>query len=227
MWWFLKKFARPIEASHQTRVTTASAHSLAEDGLLAQVPDLSALDRHDVTVKIWLPAQVAQTIKWLADYEGVSQSSWIRSQLTRYVYGQVATLAKHIRDEQNCIRFSRAPVDRGAGRWVYLVPQLGKNTVAFKLWMSRQMRDDLDILAKHAGVGLSPFIREAVIGELYGRGSLPERPEIMGAATAEAVAWEGGEDVPQSEVAADEFNDLGEAERVWVLARDAVNSKQS
>ena len=45
------------------------------------------------------------------------------------------------------------------------------------------------ILAKHAGVGLSPFVREAIVGDLLGRGSLPERPEIMGVPTAAALPW--------------------------------------
>lgn len=112
--------------------------------------------------------------------------------------------------------FSRSAVDRGAGRWVYKVPQLGKNTIAFKVWIGHQMRDDLEILAKHAGVGLSPFVRKAIIGDLLGRGSLPERPDIMGLPTDAATAWERDDAVPVAVIETDAFNDLGEAERVWI-----------
>lgn len=222
MWWFLKKSEQPAESANLGKAKFAGRRALAEEGVLAQVPDLPVLDSQDIAIKIWLPEQVAQAMKWVADYEGVSQSSWMRSQLVSYVYGQVAVLAKRIRDEQNRVMFSRTAVDRGAGRWVYLVPQLGKNTVAFKLWVSQQMRDDLEILARHAGLALSPFVRESVIGALYGRGSLPERPVIMGTPTAEALAWERGEEVPEVEVEEEAFNDLGEAERVWVDATDAI-----
>jgi hypothetical protein len=100
--------------------------------------------------------------------------------------------------------------------WIYKVPQLGKNTVAFKVWVSQQLRDDLEVLAQHAGVGLSPFVREAIVGDLLGRGSLPERPEIMGMPTNAATAWERDEAVSVESVEEDAFNGLGEAERVWV-----------
>lgn len=225
MWWFLNKSKHQAKADFASQSKTVSVQSLAEDGLLAQVPDLTALGGHDIAVKIWLPQDVAQVIKWMADYEGMSQSQWVRARLVAYLYGSVAQLAQKIRHERasecNSIMFSRAVVDRGAGRWVYKVPQLGKNTVAFKLWLSQQLRDDLALLAKHAGLALSPFIREAVIGELYGRGSLPERPEIMGEPTAGGLAWERGEAVPELEVEEGDFNQLGEAVRVWVNAKEA------
>lgn len=213
MWWFLNK-SRPA-----AKPALNSARELAAEGLLHSVADMSRLTNHEIAIKVWLPERVAQAMKWLADYEGVSQSEWTRQHLTTYVYGSVAVLAQKIRDERGVFdgpMFSRTGVDRNAGRWVYLVPQLGKNTVAFKVWVSQQLRDDLEILAKHAGVGLSPFIREALVGQLLGRGSLPELPEILGAATAEALAWERGEEVPYDHVEESTFSGLGDYETAWV-----------
>ena len=66
--------------------------------------------------------------------------------------------------------------------------------------------------AANIGVTLSEFAREAIIGDLLGRGSLPERPEIMGQPTPEAAAWERGEDVPVAVVEVDDFDEVGEAE---------------
>lgn len=219
MWWFLNKF-RPATLPVGLPVQV-SKREQAKQSLLDAVPDISQLDRHDVAIKIWLPERVAQTIKWLADYEGVTQSSWVRSQLTRYVYGEVAILAQQIRAEENRIMYSRGKVDRGAGRWVYLVPQLGKNTVAFKVWVSQQMRDDLQVLATHAGVALSPFVREALIGALLGRGSLPERPEIMGQPSEAALAWERDEKVEVAQIVEADYDGLGEADWVWLADTDA------
>lgn len=213
MWWFLRKMqTRAVETTNSPRLQT-------EEQLLAQVSDLSSLDRHDVAIKIWLPELVARTLKWVADYEGLSQSRWVRDRLLEYVYGRVAALAHQIRAQraaENQPMFSRGPVDRSAGRWIYKVPQLGKNTVAFKVWVSQQMRDDLEVLAKHAGVELSPFVREAIVGDLLGRGSLPERPEIVGMPTDAATAWEQGEAVPVEQIEEDAFNGLGEAQKFWV-----------
>lgn len=225
MWWFLKKSRRP-QATASSEPNVVSKRSRAEDGLLAQVPDLSALDANEVAVKIWLPEEVAQTMKWVADYEGLSQSAWVRASLVAYVYGSVAVLAQTVRKDRGQHRdrvlYSLGEPAGVEGRWIYKVPQLGKNTVAFKVWLSQQMRDDLEILAGHAGRGLSPFIREAVIGELYGRGSLPERPEIIGPATVEALAWERNEEVSEVEVEEDAFNGLGTAVRAWVEAKEGT-----
>ena len=149
----------------------------------------------------------------------MSQLSWVRERLFGYVYGQTALLARRIRADRTGFEmpmFSRKPVDRSAGRWVYKVPQLGKNTVAFKVWVSQHMRDHLEILARHARVKLSPFVREAIVGDLLGRGSLPERPEIMRLPTAAAAAWERDEAVPAETIEEAAFDGLGDGERVWV-----------
>lgn len=224
MWWFIRKMATQTpNKEEQTQSRLSSKGNWAEEQLLANVPDLSVLSQHDVAVKLWLPEVVAQTLKWVADYEGVSQSSWLREQLMTYTYGKAAVLAYRIRREQvgAHIRFSRKSPDLKSGRWVYKVPQLGKNAVAFKLWMSQQMRTDLALLAGHADLSLSPFLREVVVGELFGRGSLPERAELTGSISAGALAWELDQPVPCMEISESEFNGLGEMVCEWVEDPDA------
>lgn len=75
------------------------------------------------------------------------------------------------------------------------------------------MQADLQILAAHAKVGLSPFVREVIIADLLGRGSLPERPEMIGEATFQAQRWERGEDVEMLEMK--HFDGPGHVEKVW------------
>lgn len=213
MWWFVKKG----QAQEQPRLVIEN--NWAEEQLLAHMPDMAHLAQHDVAVKMWLPEAVAQTLKWVADHEGVSQSSWLREHLTGYVYGQAALLAHRIRAKRSGnsdIRFSRSSANQTPGRWIYKVPQLGKNAVAFKVWMGEQMKSDLSALAAHAGVGLSPFLREVLVGELFGRGSLPERPQIVGQPSDEALAWETGETVKTAVVEEADHRGLGFAEREWV-----------
>lgn len=221
MFWFLKK-------SRILLADSRADQALTDEPTLVKMVDISDLDSDPVAVKIWLPQSLAQTLRWAADHQGESQSEWIRASLTAYVYGRAAVLALRIREERARrtrdgrepggadTAFARGPVDRGAGRWVYKVPQLGKNTVAFKLWIGKQVRDDLQLLARHASLELSPFVREVIVGDLLGRGTLPERPEIIGPPTPAALAWESGDDVPIASVEAAEFDELGEAEAVWV-----------
>jgi hypothetical protein len=212
MWWFVRK------GQPEKQARLVSENIWAEEQLLASLPDMGQLAQHDVAVKVWLPEVVAQTLKWVADHEGVSQSSWVREHLMGYVYGQAALLAYRIRAKRagnGDIRFSRSGGKQALGRWIYKVPQLGKNAVAFKVWMGEQMQSDLSALATHAGVGLSPFLREVLVGELFGRGSLPERPEIVGQPSDEALAWETGDAVKTAVVEEADFQDLGFAEREW------------
>ncbi|MBY4595900.1 hypothetical protein K3217_10165 [bacterium BD-1] len=77
----------------------------------------------------------------------------------------------------------------------------------------------IQVLADHAKVGLSPFVREAIIAELLGRGGLPERPEMFDPTSDMAIAWENGKDVLISEVVEEEYDGLGTADRRW---RDSV-----
>ena len=222
MWWFLNKHSQQSDAGKADADTLgqpSNTKRLHEEHLLSLTPDLSQrLLPTDAAIKIWLPMTVANTVKWFADYEGVSQSNWLRQLLIEYAYGKVAAFGQNLRDQRRVdsgIRLSRKPVDRSRGRWVYLVPQLGKNAVAFKLWVSCQMRDDLQALASHAQVGLSPFVREAIIGSLLGRGSLPERPQLFDPPGPCAAAWESDETIPMEEVQEDEYAGLGSVGREW------------
>lgn len=213
MWWFLDKNAAGREAPGP-----GADRRLHQQHLLGLVPDISSQVLDDPTaIKVWLPEIVAGTVKWLADYDGISQSAWLRDLLIRYLYGRLALRAWQLRSEQaaDARRFSRKRVDRTTGRWVYLVPQLGKNTVDFKLWIGRQMRNDLQALADHAGTRLSPFVREAIVGDLLGHGNLPERPGLFADAGPAAEAWERGEPVPMTEVPGEEHKGLGTPEREW------------
>ena len=83
------------------------------------------------------------------------------------------------------------------------------------------MRDDLQLLASHAGVALSPFAREVLIGALPGRGSLPERLKIARRPSAATLAWNLDEKVKVTQIDEADSDSLGEAERAWLAEADA------
>lgn len=215
MWWFLK-----TQAEKQADLRKGFSKRQQEDYLLTLTPSLDErLGANDVALKVWLPQMVANAVKWMADYDGSGQSAWLRKLLVRYMYGSMASMGQQVRQrrarQREAFTLSHRTVRTG-GRWVYLVPQLGKNTVAFKLWLPSQLRDDLQALAEHAQIGLSPFVREVVISELLGHGSLPERPQITGRPSAEAMAWERGDKVPVAQLEEAEFPGIGASVKTWI-----------
>lgn len=212
MWWYTKnaedEIAPPISIREQS-----------ESQLVELMPDLTdIIEGPRVPIKIWLPEVVARTVKYLAREAGQSQSAWLRDLLLAYTYGRAAIKAHEIRESlqvRETPAFLRKHVDRASGRWIYLVPQLGKNVVAFKLWASEQMKADLMVLARHAEVELSAFAREIIVADLLGHATLPEHPQLRNPTTPAAAAWEREEDVPIAEVSETDYDGLGDAERVW------------
>lgn len=210
MLWFLKARAErtTLGTAKPTRIDSAKE-------LLALIPDIAHLRKQDVALKIWLPRVVAETGKVLADYYGQSQSTWLRDRLLIYGYGVAVAVVDRMRGDDDRPMFSRKSVGAEEGRWVYKVPQLGKNAVAFKLWISADMKRDLATLAAHAGLELSPFVREIIISDLLGHGSLPERPALFSLDDTALTDWESGAEVPMIEIEEEDFDNLGDAERVW------------
>lgn len=217
MWWFLQSRSKALHPQADVNLSNppVRARNANEAEILALVPDMAAWTEHGVALKVWLPESAARLLRHVALFEGCSQSSWVRECLFEYVYGRAAVIAYRLRQRERSATqtmFSRARVDRTQGRYIYKVPQLGKDIVAFKVWVSEPLKADLEVLARHANIQLSPFVREAVLGGLYGRGTLPERPQAPPVATD----WEQGRDVPLASVEEADHHDMGWADRQWV-----------
>ena len=86
------------------------------------------------------------------------------------------------------------------------MPELGKNIAPIKVWIPTRLKNDLSLLAQHANLTLSNYVREIIISRLLGQGMLPTRPEMFQALpTQNADAWNEGRDVPWREVSKEEF----------------------
>lgn len=105
------------------------------------------------------------------------------------------------------------------------MPELGKNIAPIKVWIAERLKRDLTILADHADILLSRFVREVVVGAVLGRGTLPERPELRAVtATPACEAWEQGCEVSMREVGRDKLSELTdyEVETIYDDEKDAV-----
>lgn len=84
---------------------------------------------------------------------------------------------------------------------IYFVPELGKNIFPLKLWIPQRLKKDLGLLAEHADLSLSAYLREIVIARLFGHGMLPMRPEMLKVAdTSLAESWCEDGEVPWTEI---------------------------
>lgn len=219
MWWTRNN----SNGSNPSRGQTSRLEVAAD----FQVPDEALLDlmNQDSALKIWLPQPVAHLIHDQAGRDGISQSAWLRDLLNEYTYGRLTLQA--LREKQrkptseSTMLFAvdhRGVVD--AGKLVYKIPALGKNTSAFKLWLSSTLRDDLQALAEHANLTISAFTREVIVSALLGHASLPQRPELYESVSEYALAWERDEAVPMTILSKQEFQKLvpepSEYETEWV-----------
>jgi hypothetical protein len=209
MWFFLgRKKKQPQEPGNR--------HSLTRQDLIAGLGDFSDLETEGVALKFWLPEAMEDVLEELAIYYHVSVSLMVRILLAEYVYGRYAIVfmqekALGIFHREPDVRFSRS-WDASQAPDVYKVPELGKNIAPIKVWIPVRLKDDLGVLASHADVLLSRFVREIIIGSVLGRGTLPERPELHAQPTLNSDAWEQGQLVPMREVRCSEIRELRDYE---------------
>lgn len=226
MWFFLKR--REKETSPQTFPDPAETPRVLSGEAMA---DFSFLATEDVALKFWLPEPVERALEDMASFYRVSVSLVVRMLLVDYVYGRYA-LAYMQENESGIFQrkkaaplFSRRPPQPGTCQ-VYKVPELGKNIAPVKVWIAQRLRDDLVILADHADVLLSRFVREIIVGAVLGRGTLPERPELRAiSGTTASAAWEQGEEVPMREVELNEIRALTDYE-VETISEDGAPETQ-
>jgi hypothetical protein len=215
MWFFLKRAA--IQETDQSYVSRLSpvppAKTVNYADMIAGMGDFGDLATEDVTLKFWLPDPVERALEDLAKYYVVSVSLLVRMLLADYVYGRYALA--YMRENQVGIhrRNPEAMFSRRSSaqqiKHIYKVPELGKNIAPIKVWVAQRQKNDLQALADHAGVLLSKFVRELIVGGVLGRGTLPERPGLAAVQpTPTAEAWEQGQDVPMREVDCAEIGEL-------------------
>lgn len=210
MWPFLKRI-NGTEDDHR-RPTSF-------EELIDSMGDFSDLEKHDASLKFWIPEPAAVALKEIKKLRSESINETLLIFLLGHCYGfyfQQMLLYKHpevYRDPDGLadVRFSnrqRSDDHREPKRKpVYYVPELGKNIFPIKLWIPRRLKDDLERLAQHVNLTLSEYTREIVISRVFGHGMLPMRPkmlEVMDGSLADAWS-ESEEGVSWTEVSHEEY----------------------
>lgn len=201
---------------------------LTLDQLMDHMGDISDLGKDDAALKFWLPEPADQAIRELAKLYGMTMSRMLRNFLVVHCYGLYvfewirANYPDAFRCDDDVPRFSRSREEEPLGKiriTTYWVPELGKNIKPVKLWIPARLKEDLGLLAEHAGLTPSNYVREIIIARFMGHGTLPMRPEMLQAEpTTAAEEWNEDRDIPWRAASLAEYQqtDVGKLETEWV-----------
>ncbi len=216
MWPFIKN-KKSMSGSlqfHSTAEPDPPRRPLSLEKLVEGIGGCEDLADNDVALKFWLPEPGMQALKELADICDQNMSRMLREFLLTHCYGVYAIewlreLHPRLFRDASRIRFSVKSEELPPGKvriHTYWVPELGKNIAPMKIWIPARLKEDLGILAEHAELTVSNYVREIVISRFLGHGTLPMRPKMLDV-KADAVAEDWNEDrgVPWREVSKAEY----------------------
>jgi hypothetical protein len=165
MWPFSKRGARANTPSPETAPTL----------------DYAAFAQNDAYIKLWLPEVLDQALNQLSVSHDESKPDVLRGLLFEHVYGRQELEGliawKQRRDDEarrGMVQESQTPYEdrplfqRRFSPRSAEIELFGKATVAIKLWLPLRLKDDLASLAKHDGMGLSDYLRKALVRMLLG-----------------------------------------------------------
>ena len=152
-----------------------------------------AFDDCSASIKVWLPERIELLLTELASVQECSENEITRALLFIHLYGLADYEAMCLQQKgwrkprplkNGGISMESTAVSSRSGTNAY--PELGKNIHAFRVWLPKVMRQDLQTLAADKGKLLSPYVREFLICQLLG--------ETYSVNSAEMAAMQGSED---------------------------------
>ena len=224
MWFFFRRQRERQQARNQAQATPAKPRPLSFQQIIQGFGDFSDFRTHDAALKFWLPEPAEQALTEFCGSADQSLSEWLRQFFVVYAYGLLALTILHersphfFRDGRGLLYSIATPQDPPGKKRVatYWVPELGKNVAPIKVWIPARLKADLQLLADHAEIPLSQFVREIVISRLLGHGMLPARPRLTQVEpTPAAEAWCLDQEVPWREVSEAEYRQARQGEVRW------------
>lgn len=175
------------------------------DQLIAR-PDILELHNNDAELRVWLPELCKKALDETVAHVQLTGSRYLRELFVIYLYG-VHELMR-MRAEKSGLYFDPPPpppsprdknavmYSRASGKDV--IPGLGKNIVALKIFLPQKIKDDLQGMADKAGIPLSQFVREILVSHFLGHTLWPERLRSWTPEEEEiALNWEQGKIEPE------------------------------
>lgn len=147
-------------------------------------------------LRLWLPVPLKVAMNQSLAEMDVTGAKYLREFFVVYLYGAHELL--RMKTEKTGLYYVPPPAPDSGVRYsraatVDCIPGLGKNIVAVKIKIPQKIKDDLELLANHAGVPLGQFTRELLVSHFLDHTVWPERIAVW-AQDEEKVAtdWENG-----------------------------------
>jgi len=143
--------------------------------------DYEGLESNDRPVKFWVPEPVWKALQELAGYYDSDLSTLVRHVLFSHVFGHYDLLTLAERGDRRFLpqgaqeEFLDVPMYSRRTDSENRTADLGKNDHDLKVWMPKRLVDELDQLARDAGISRSEYARETLVSHLFGRTQLPDR----------------------------------------------------
>jgi hypothetical protein len=214
--WSLRNFQMDREHRVGQQDEDAERRRILFKDVIESIGGLNAFKGRGADIKFWLPQPAADALKEIKVTDGDSMNTILQDFLVGHCYGfwlqQALSVAEASRSRSPAIFCTPGlfdSLDRKKRNTVYFVPELGKNIFPVKIWIPKQLKSDLSVLAEQAELTLSAYVREIIVSHLFGHGMLPKRPEMfVGIDASLAEKWIEGGDVPWRKVISMPEDDL-------------------
>jgi hypothetical protein len=143
--------------------------------------DYRGFESNDRPVKFWVPEPVRKALRELAAYYDSDLSTVVRHILFSHAYGHYDLLMLSERGNRRFLpqgsqkEFRDVVMYSRRADAENRTADLGKNDHDVKVWMPEALVSEVDDLADVAGISRSEYVRETLVGHLFGRTQLPDR----------------------------------------------------
>lgn len=149
------------------------ARANAPESMGSSELDYALFAQNDAWIKIWLPPKLVEALNLLSAAHDSSVPDVLRALLFEHVYGRhemenlIAWKQRLDGDDARMVREIEPSYQPAPPRAVS-IDLFGKATEDIKLSLPKPLKDEIAMLAKSAGMGLSDYIRKALIRILLG-----------------------------------------------------------
>lgn len=179
-------FKWPFASRGATKKIKAAANDKVSGTL-----DFKLYAVNDSFIKVWLPERLIVALDKSSGTHNVSRPDAMRSLLFRHIYGLAAyeafvvwklntTDKTETQSNQNeGIKFSQMRT--------VSIEFLGKSNENLKIWLPEALKNDLTLLAKQDGLGVSDYVRKVLVREFLGEQFYKDWRKHIGAIPAEVI----------------------------------------
>lgn len=177
-------FNWPFAKRGSTMKTRASSDQMPQVDI-----DFARYASNDAYIKVWLPDKLVAVLNNLSATYGSSRPDVLKTLLFRHVYG-IATFEafvswKRIQEQESAAR-AVASEAKFSKRRSDSIDYIGKSTENLKIWLPMLLKEDLVEQAEANALGVSDYVRMALVKSLLGDRFYTSWQRYIGAVPEEA-----------------------------------------